>query len=311
MADHAKPTVTSTYINYTSELNGRIDDSLKMLDPATTTPTNVPTNAIRYNSASFKWQKWSGTAWSDISIDSTTIKNTPAGNISSTTVQAAINELDTEKAVDTAVVHLAGSETITGTKTFSNQTISSVATGTAPFSIASTTKVTNLNVDLLKGSDWASPAAIGSTTPAAVSSTNLSYSGTLTGGTGAINIGSGQITKDASGNMGFSGNVAITSTGYVKLSTGTSGQRPASALAGMIRFNTDLTSFEGYNGSGWTSVGGGATGGGTDKVFVENGQTVTTNYTITANCNASSAGDITINDGVIVTIPTGARWVIN
>lgn len=34
---------------------------------------------------------------------------------------------------------------------------------------------------------------------------NPSYTGTLTGGTGAINIGSGQIVKDASGNVGFGG----------------------------------------------------------------------------------------------------------
>jgi hypothetical protein len=33
--------------------------------------------------------------------------------------------------------------------------------------------------------------------------TNISYSGTLTGGTGVVNIGSGQIYKDASGNVGI------------------------------------------------------------------------------------------------------------
>jgi hypothetical protein len=48
----------------------------------------------------------------------------------------------------------------------------------------------------------ASPAAIGGTTPAAVSSTNLSYTGTLTGGTGVVNFGAGQFYKDASGNVG-------------------------------------------------------------------------------------------------------------
>lgn len=42
------------------------------------------------------------------------ITNTPAGNIQATTVQAAINELDTE------AVHRTGNETIDGTKTFSS-----------------------------------------------------------------------------------------------------------------------------------------------------------------------------------------------
>lgn len=45
--------------------------------------------------------------------------NTPAGNIVATTIQTAINELDTEKAADSSVVHLAGTETITGAKTVS------------------------------------------------------------------------------------------------------------------------------------------------------------------------------------------------
>jgi hypothetical protein len=49
----------------------------------------------------------------------------------------------------------------------------------------------------------ASPPAIGGTAAAAVSSTNLSYTGTLTGGTGVVNLGSGQFYKDASGNMGI------------------------------------------------------------------------------------------------------------
>ena len=55
--------------------------------------------------------------------------------------------------------------------------------------------------------------------------------------------------------------------------------------------------------------GGGATGGGSDKVFFENAQTVTTNYTIGdtfgAACNAMAAGPITINSGVTVTINSG------
>ena len=59
----------------------------------------------------------------------------------------------------------------------------------------------------------------------------------------------------------------------------------------------------------WGSTGG-ATGGGNDAIFYENGQTVTTNYTITNNQNAGSFGPITINSGVTVTIGTGEVWTI-
>ena len=64
------------------------------------------------------------------------------------------------------------------------------------------------------------------------------------------------------------------------------------------------------NGMEWVSAAAGATGGGTDKIFYENGQTVTTNYTITNNTNAMSAGPVTINNGIAVTIGTGENWTI-
>ena len=48
-------------------------------------------------------------------------------------------------------VLLTGAQTVAGIKTFTAQLASTVATGTAPFSVASTTKVTNLNADLLDG----------------------------------------------------------------------------------------------------------------------------------------------------------------
>ena len=64
------------------------------------------------------------------------------------------------------------------------------------------------------------------------------------------------------------------------------------------------------NGMEWVSAAAGATGGGTDKIFYENGQTVTTNYTITNNTNAMSAGPVTINSGIAVTIGTGENWTI-
>ena len=53
--------------------------------------------------------------------------------------------------IGSAFVGLTGNQTVAGIKTFSSQLISTVAIGTAPFSVVSTTKVTNLNADLLDG----------------------------------------------------------------------------------------------------------------------------------------------------------------
>lgn len=56
--------------------------------------------------------------------------------------------------------------------------------------------------------------------------------------------------------------------------------------------------------------GGGATGAGGDKIFIENGQTVTTSYSIPALSNAMSTGPITIASGAVVTVPAGSVWAI-
>jgi hypothetical protein len=101
----------------------------------------------------------------------------------------------------------------------------------------------------------------------------------------------------------------FTGTGQVQLPAGTTGQRSGTPVAGMIRYNSTNAQFEGYSTT-WGSIGGGATGGGSDQVFVQNGVVVTTNYTFPAGKNASSVGPITINSGVTVTVPNGQRWVI-
>lgn len=67
MADHSKPTLTSTYSNFVAEMDARYDDLAVGLDPAVTTATNVPTNSIRWSSANNTWQKYNGTSWVSLS----------------------------------------------------------------------------------------------------------------------------------------------------------------------------------------------------------------------------------------------------
>lgn len=108
----------------------------------------------------------------------------------------------------------------------------------------------------------------------------------------------------------FTGNVTMSSTGYVLIPSGTTAERPLVPVNGEMRYNTDTGQFEGYQGGAWGQLGGGATGGGGDEVFVENSRVVTTNYTLTTGKSAESVGPISINSGVTVTIPSGERWVI-
>lgn len=99
-------------------------------------------------------------------------------------------------------------------------------------------------------------------------------------------------------------------TGSAITPAGTTAQRDVSPSFGYARANTTLTRMEWWNGTAWVPMGGGATGGGSDQVFVENDQTVTANYTIPVGKNAMSTGPITIADGVTVTVSDGARYVI-
>ena len=110
--------------------------------------------------------------------------------------------------------------------------------------------------------------------------------------------------------LAASGAVSFTGTGVMLIPKGTTAQRPLSPANGEMRYNTDTGQFEGYQGGAWGQLGGGATGGGGDTVFVENSRVVTTNYTIPAGKSAESVGPITINSGVTVTVSSGERWVV-
>jgi hypothetical protein len=176
-------------------------------------------------------------------------------------------------------------------------------------------------------SDIGASAVAGS---GSIVTTGALNSGSITSGFGTINNGASTITTTGAitggsvrvadaGTIGSAsdtdaiaissaGQVSLSATNALKLNVGTTAQRPSNA-AGLIRYNSTLGQFEGYT-SAWGGLGGGATGGGSDQVFVENSDDVTTNYTITSGKNAMSVGPITVESGVVVTIPSGSRWVV-
>jgi hypothetical protein len=164
--------------------------------------------------------------------------------------------------------------------------------------VAATTTAVNITGGTINGT------SIGETTRSSGKFTTLSANSTL-GVTGATTLSS---TLAVTGYATFSSNGEFNGTGALKLPVGTTAQQP-SPVAGMIRYNTTLGQFQGY-GTVWGSIGGGATGGGSDQVFNLNDQVVTTDYTIASTKNASSAGPISINTGVTVVISTGSNWVI-
>jgi len=71
------------------------------------------------------------------------------------------------------------------------------------------------------------------------------------------------------------------------------------------------TSFSG-DGSSLSNLPAGAPVGGasTNTVFFENDTAVAVNYQVTSGKNAMSAGPISINAGIAVTVPSGSSWTI-
>ena len=63
---------------------------------------------------------------------------------------------------------------------------------------------------------------------------------------------------DVTGTFTVSDNILMTGTGAIDIASGTTAQRPGSPSAGMFRFNSQTTEFEGYDGSAWGEIGGSA-----------------------------------------------------
>ncbi len=197
-----------------------------------------------------------------------------------------------------------GQTTATGNLKMGNNRITGLADGLASTDAATVSQVA------------ASVAGLG--TMSTQNANNVAITGGAINGTpvGASTASTGRFTTlDATGNLAVTGTSTFTGlgsfngTGALKIPVGTTAQQPTPAT-GQIRFNSSNTQFEGYNGSAWGTLGGGATGGGSDQIFNLNGQNVTTSYSIPNGKNASSAGPITIDTGATVTIPTGSVWVI-
>lgn len=81
------------------------------------------------------------------------------------------------------------------------QITSTLATGTAPFVVASTTKVANLNADLLDGTDWAAPGTIGGTTPGSATFTTVTTTGNVTVRGNVVQIGPNAAVAGNGGNV--------------------------------------------------------------------------------------------------------------
>jgi hypothetical protein len=316
-----------------------------------------------------------------------------------------------ELTATTGNITINGNATVTGNvATNQNITVGKTLSGTYSQS-GTTVTVTITSHGLVAGNSISVDISSGTGVDGTYSVATVTGTNTFTYTAGTSLTTSGNITVIAIGNLTVYGSTSLTSsvsvvgtlaanvatfaqdssfnsTGAVKISAGTTGQRPATPQAAMFRYNSSNSSFEGfsteagqnvtsmtystttatvitdavhglsntsyvimsgaspsaYNGTfqttvvnstaftytmlsdpganaspvgtyvygNWAPIGGGgaATGAGGDQIFVENGQTVTTSYSIPVGKNASTVSPITLNSGVVVTVPAGSRWVV-
>jgi len=145
--------------------------------------TNTPTLATTTTAIS-------STAWTTTGInfriqartytDTTSASGTVAASYINALSAPTLASSNTITITDAANLYVAAPVNGTGTS-FTNASAiltngvikSTVATGTAPFVVASTTVVANLNANYLNGASFASPGTLGSSTPGQVNATNI------------------------------------------------------------------------------------------------------------------------------------------
>ena len=151
-------------------------------------------------------------------------------------------------------------------------------------------------------------------------------------GTGGVRVEnftvSGDTITNDSGDFTInpaSGVFRVDGTGSVRIPTGTTAQRPGSASAGMMRYNTDDSVFEGYNGTNWLALSGvydldkdtyitaeATPGADDDTIRFYAGNTLVANVNATRfDVTSLQVDDITISGNTVTTTGTDQDLILN
>jgi len=192
---------------------------------------------------------------------------------------------------DNTLVHLAGTETITGAKTFSSTITGSVSgnAGTVTDGVYTT-------------GSYANPTWITSLAGSKISGNISGSAATLTTGRTVA------ITGDLAYTSGsFDGSANVTGTGTLATVNSNTGAFGSSTSIPVITVNGKglVTAV-----STATVAGGQYFGNAATKAIAYNSKSIAENVTVTSGNNGLSAGPITISGGFAVTVASGSRWVV-
>ena len=180
MANHALPTISSTYVNFVSELQGRIDDSVKDNSTSNVVLVNPPTGLVRWNSTSYYWEINTGTAaapvWNqrstryDININGTVGASAPNTGSFTTLTTSGIASLAANSTVGgQAITTASNTQTLTN-KTLTTPVISNISnSGTISIPTGTDTLVARNTTDTLTNKTFTDPKV---TTGSAIKDSN-------------------------------------------------------------------------------------------------------------------------------------------
>ncbi len=147
---------------------------------------------------------------------------------------------------------------------------------------------------------------------------NRAKMSTSTTGTGTITLGSAEDGYQTFADAGVANadvvRYIIEDGSNFEIGTGTY-TASGTTLSRTVSESSNSNNAINLSGSATVFVGAtaqdlGPVGGGSNKVFFENDMNVTSDYTITSGKNAMSAGPITIDNGVTVTVGNGQTWTV-
>ena len=239
-------------------------------------PSTSVTGALYYNTSSNQLYVWNGSAWDAAAFS----------------VSGTVTSFNTR----------------TGAVTLSSADVTGALTYT-PYDAANVSAFGGTLIDDADAATARTTLGLGTAATTASSDYATSAQGTLADSAVQPSDNVSTLTNDSGYLTSTTGVTKTASTGSGVLPAGTTAQRDGSPAAGYIRFNSDDTSFEGYDGSAWGSIGGGG-GASAGGAIYENNDTITSSYTIAAGKNGHSVGPITISSGAAVTITSGQRWVV-
>ena len=203
--------------------------------------------------------------------------------------------------------------TVTAVSVTSANGFAGTSSGGATPALTLSTSITGV----LKGNGTAISAATAGTDYSAGTSANTSGLVYSTTTTGALTTATGAQISTALGTTAISGNAANV-TGIVAAANGGTAQSTyttgdilyASATNTLSKLPVGSTGQVLTVASGAPSWAAASSSNITAQGLYENSNTISANYTIGTGNNAMSAGPITVNTGVTVTVPTGSTWVI-